>query len=920
MEEEEDDAHAHGTEPRDGGPVSRLRAGDPYVWALCAAAAHFVCTVPLLRELLPAAILASIVSAAAFAVCRRKLAKELAAARKAIAAAGSWSSATPLENTAWVNWALVATWQSVLRHKASDEMYASLDKALKRSKMPWFVQSASICQCTIGDCAPVLSGFQVMRNKFGREVCEADMAFHTRNMRVAIRIKLKSENYFINVITANLLNSEIILGIENLQVKGRVRGFPLQGHPIMLQCFVTPPKVRFDTSISNVSLTSVPAIKSWLGDVMSDTIAKTAVYPYMIGVELMPKSGVKHPVSGHLEVTLHRATLWHRAAQSLLSATAGLTSNDWSMSIVVGKTKHVIDLFEDDELLPGEEARPDYTRLRPVDGGVPLSFIVAKGNSQVMMRGSGLETFDSLVCWRWSTRTRCTHVWHPAAISGFQTDAHKLETGDTARLKVGLWQLDETKTDAQPSTPGRRVADGTTTAASSEHTTAVNDDGRDKFMVGELELDVRFRWAEVVEGPGQGAVDPSMEVLPHARTAPAAVATHDATRRCASSAAGALSPEGLLTKLQSSLVDQGSREYGVWQVDIVRGFNLVSRDDNGLSDPFVSVKVGKKKQKTKVRYLTLNPVWEQRMFFTMEGVHKGMMRMRLKCFDFDSYSFTDDFLGSTEIDLYPYQDGQPHELRLTLSAIERGELLIRVMFHAGHEKPPTGGWSIEPLVRVHKSEHEAIESAYVDQVNRAVLNSDPTNGAVNAEEGMMHVTLIEATSLVPADINGKSDPYCNLRIGSEMTHTSSVRTSTLNPWWMETFCFRVDAHARLHGRLLIEVRDKDYFTNDDYLGNAAFPLSEVRGDGESYETWLPLEGFHNTTGALRVALQFIPFERQSTDDEARSPSLLRVQSAPAKQGAPAEAASAPSSPQPPADGKAPAPSPRRRRLSSCFSL
>ena len=49
--------------------------------------------------------------------------------------------------------------------------------------------------------------------------------------------------------------------------------------------------------------------------------------------------------------------------------------------------------------------------------------------------------------------------------------------------------------------------------------------------------------------------------------------------------------------------------------------------------------------------------------------------------------------------------------------------------------------------------------------------------------GRLKVTVVEAADLQAKDLNGKSDPFCVVRLGDMQEQTTDALPSTLNPKW-----------------------------------------------------------------------------------------------------------------------------------------
>ncbi|GMR42149.1 hypothetical protein PMAYCL1PPCAC_12344 [Pristionchus mayeri] len=107
--------------------------------------------------------------------------------------------------------------------------------------------------------------------------------------------------------------------------------------------------------------------------------------------------------------------------------------------------------------------------------------------------------------------------------------------------------------------------------------------------------------------------------------------------------------------------------------------------------------------------------------------------------------------------------------------------------------------------------------------------------------GLIRLRIIEARNLENRDISfiqkGKSDPYCEIQVGSQFFKTRTI-DNDLNPVWNETFEAVVDVADGQH--LRIECFDEDR-GQDEELGRLNVPLSHIRDKGK-LDKWFPLEG------------------------------------------------------------------------------
>ncbi|KAE8605248.1 hypothetical protein XENTR_v10015042 [Xenopus tropicalis] len=95
--------------------------------------------------------------------------------------------------------------------------------------------------------------------------------------------------------------------------------------------------------------------------------------------------------------------------------------------------------------------------------------------------------------------------------------------------------------------------------------------------------------------------------------------------------------------------------------------------------------------------------------------------------------------------------------------------------------------------------------------------------------GRLLVHVIEATELKASKPNGKSNPYCEVSMGSQ-SYTTRTLTDTLSPKWnFNCQFFLKDLYQDV---LCITVFDRDQFSPDDFLGRTEVPVAKIRTEQE----------------------------------------------------------------------------------------
>ncbi|XP_078069025.1 intersectin-2-like isoform X4 [Mustelus asterias] len=95
--------------------------------------------------------------------------------------------------------------------------------------------------------------------------------------------------------------------------------------------------------------------------------------------------------------------------------------------------------------------------------------------------------------------------------------------------------------------------------------------------------------------------------------------------------------------------------------------------------------------------------------------------------------------------------------------------------------------------------------------------------------GRLFVSIIEATELKPCRANGKSNPYCEVTMGSQC-YTTRTLSDTLNPKWSFNCQFFIkDIYQDV---LCITVFERDQFSPDDFLGRTEVPVATIKKEQE----------------------------------------------------------------------------------------
>ncbi|XP_043206426.1 multiple C2 and transmembrane domain-containing protein-like isoform X13 [Amphibalanus amphitrite] len=240
---------------------------------------------------------------------------------------------------------------------------------------------------------------------------------------------------------------------------------------------------------------------------------------------------------------------------------------------------------------------------------------------------------------------------------------------------------------------------------------------------------------------------------------------------------------------------------------LVEAKDLMAMDSEGTSDPYVKLRLGAEKYKSKVQDRTLTPRWLEQ--FDMHLYDSGSQILEIEVFDHDARS-KDDFMGKTTVDISKLEREKTHRLWCEL---EDGAGSVFILLTV------SGMTNVETIsdLLTYQEDPEQVDTI------RKQFNLRNTLKQVK-EVGHLTVKVFKAMGLASADIGGKSDPFCVLELVNSRLQTQT-EYKTLSPQWNKIFFFNV---KDIHSVLEVTVYDEDKDHKVEFLGKVSIPLLKIR--------------------------------------------------------------------------------------------
>ncbi|GAU45780.1 hypothetical protein TSUD_24440 [Trifolium subterraneum] len=269
-------------------------------------------------------------------------------------------------------------------------------------------------------------------------------------------------------------------------------------------------------------------------------------------------------------------------------------------------------------------------------------------------------------------------------------------------------------------------------------------------------------------------------------------------------------------------------------VRVVKAKELPPNPVTGNVDPYVEVKVGNYKGKTRHFEKKTNPEWKQVFAFSKEKIQSSVVEVFVR--DKEMVA-RDDYIGKVEFDMHevptrvpPDSPLAPQWYRLENLRGEtrtRGEVMLAVWM---------GTQADEAFPEAWHSDSASVKGEGVYNIRSKVY--------VNPKLWYLRVNVIEAQDVESHDKSQPPQVFVKAQVGQQVLKTKLCPTKTPNPMWNEDLVFV--AAEPFEENLVLTVENKASPGKDEVVAKLTLPLNkfETRMDHRPvHSRWYNVERF-----------------------------------------------------------------------------
>ncbi|KAL6125084.1 hypothetical protein ACLB2K_077592 [Fragaria x ananassa] len=269
-------------------------------------------------------------------------------------------------------------------------------------------------------------------------------------------------------------------------------------------------------------------------------------------------------------------------------------------------------------------------------------------------------------------------------------------------------------------------------------------------------------------------------------------------------------------------------------IRVVKAKDLPPSSITASCDPYVEVKLGNYKGRTKHFERKMNPEWNQVFAFSKDRIQSSVLEVFVK--DKEMIG-RDDYLGRVVFDLNEIPTRVPPDSQLAPQWYRlehrrgvgkvRGEIMVAVWMGTQADEAFPDAWHSDAAAVFGEGVHNIRSKVYV-----------------SPKLWYLRVNVIEAQDVLPNDRSHLPEVFVKAQVGNQVLRTKICPAHTANPLWNEDLVFV--AAEPFEEQLIITVEDRVHPAKDEVLGKMSMPIDmfEKRLDHRPvHSRWFNLEKY-----------------------------------------------------------------------------